>query len=1282
MQNGEASPKHNPKYSNSERKELLMTTKYLSPNHQSKNHIPHALHEAKEWSYHSNWLRNYERDNTMPTLTNKVNEPEESQSTFCTSSSNGIPITWILLDNQSTIDVFANPKLLKNIRSSKEIMQIHSVGGVSQTNMIGDLPGYGTVWYHKGGIANILSLSRVCNKGYTVTYSSAEGNEFTVLKKDGTKRIFKQSERGLFYLDTTQDKVSSSVLITTVTDKQYKYSNRDHSQALLARKIQKIIGRPSTGHFLKIVSNNLLPNCPVTYHDIMAAEDILGPDIGSLKGKTVRKTPDAVKVNKMHVPKSLSERYHEVIVTADIMYINKVMFLVTISRHLRFATSQMIINQKGTTIMGSLKQVLNLYHGRNFKVTHFLMDGQFEPLRNEISSMGVSLNTVAREEHVPEIERHIRTLKERVRSVYNTLPFKSMPDRMMIELVYYCTFWLNSFPNESGVSETLSPRTIVTGESIDYTKHCKLEFGEYVQTHEEHDNTMVARTVGAIALRPTGNYQGSYVFYSLNTGRTIVRNQWTSIPMPEEVIKRVEDMSTNENERWLDKDSTEDDEDEPIIKYDKADDVEAENEAEDIGAIPLNDMNIAAELVEPVDNEFEPPRLDEPINEDMEDRNELEDDQMIMQNAQMNEIDNEVENQNLNEIDARENEPDIITDDDENIDVEHEMDAKYGPRTNNYDLRPRKLRNYSHLHATLDHFSLTQYNLKRGLEVFGNEGILAVKKELQQLHERDVLIPVNADKLGTEMRRQALPYLMFLKQKRTGQIKGRGCDDGRRQRLYHNKEDASSPTVTLESVMITSAIDAKEGRDVATVDIPGAFMQAEMDELVYMKIEGSMVDLLVELEPEKYKQFVTFGTKGKILYVKLKKALYGTLRAALLFWKKLSTQLQEWGFKINKYDQCVANKMMNGKQCTIIWHVDDLKISHVDEKVVSEVIEQIAGVFGAEAPLTINRGKVHDYLGMNLDFSIAGKVTIGMQNYVKSILKEVPDDMMGVANTPASSFLFLVNNQSPDVLDSATADMFHTLVAKLLFLSKRSRPDIQLAVAFLCTRVTRPDADDYKKLTRVIKYLRQTEDMALTIECDSLLVTKWWVDASFGCHEDLKSHTGGMMSLGKGAIYATSTRQKLNTRSSTEGELVAVHDVLPQILWTRNFLIDQGFKLHNNLLFQDNQIAILLENNGRGSSSKRTRHIDIRYFFIKDRVDKDEVKIEYCNTDTMIADFFTKPLQGARFTELRNKILNINTSMSAPPTEMWNAHRSVLDTVEKVPYGNDNKKFKQLLTDV
>jgi hypothetical protein len=245
------------------------------------------------------------------------------------------------------------------------------------------------------------------------------------------------------------------------------------------------------------------------------------------------------------------------------------------------------------------------------------------------------------------------------------------------------------------------------------------------------------------------------------------------------------------------------------------------------------------------------------------------------------------------------------------------------------------------------------------------------------------------------------------------------------------------------------------------------------------------------------------------------------------------------------------------------------------------------------------------------------------------------------------------------LLDAETAEMFHHNVAKLLFLCKRARPDIQTPISFLCTRVKHPDTDDYKKLARVMRYLRCTIDLPLTLEATDVQIIKWWIDSSFAVHPDMKSHTGGAMTLGKGTIYATSTRQKINTRSSTEGELVGVNDVMPQVLWTRYFLEAQGYGVTDSIIYQDNQSAILLEKNGKASSGKRTRHINIRYFFVTDRVAKKEVSIQYCPTGEMIADFFTKPLQGSLFRKFRDLIMNVD-----PAVDNAQDHRSVLEVSE------------------
>jgi hypothetical protein len=166
----------------------------------------------------------------------------------------------------------------------------------------------------------------------------------------------------------------------------------------------------------------------------------------------------------------------------------------------------------------------------------------------------------------------------------------------------------------------------------------------------------------------------------------------------------------------------------------------------------------------------------------------------------------------------------------------------------------------------------------------------------------------------------------------------------------------------------------------------------------------------------------------------------------------------------------------------------------------------------------------------------------------------------------------------------------------------------------------------------------------LTLEAGDTSILRWWIDASFATHADMKSHTGVMLTLGKGAAYAASTKQKLNTKSSTESEVVGVlDDGMPQVLWTRYFLEAQGgYVINESIINQDNQSSMLLENNGRASSSKRTRHIHIHYFFVTDRVADGDVKIQYCPTRVMIADYFNKPLQGSALRQFRDQILNID----------------------------------------
>jgi len=197
--------------------------------------------------------------------------------------------------------------------------------------------------------------------------------------------------------------------------------------------------------------------------------------------------------------------------------------------------------------------------------------------------------------------------------------------------------------------------------------------------------------------------------------------------------------------------------------------------------------------------------------------------------------------------------------------------------------------------------------------------------------------------------------------------------------------------------------------------------------------------------------------------------------------------------------------------------------------------------------------------------------------------------------------------------------MFHSTTAKLLYLSKRARPDILLPVSFLTTRVQSPNKDDWGKLQRVLKYLNGTRDLGICLRADSPTNLTAHIDASYGVHIDGKSHSGMCVSLGAGPILVKSSKQKIVTKSSTEAELIALSDLSSLVIWSRDFLIAQGESVGPATIGQDNQSTMALADRG-ASVSERTRHINIRHYWVKDRVSSGEIQIIYTPTDEMVAE--------------------------------------------------------------
>ena len=368
----------------------------------------------------------------------------------------------------------------------------------------------------------------------------------------------------------------------------------------------------------------------------------------------------------------------------------------------------------------------------------------------------------------------------------------------------------------------------------------------------------------------------------------------------------------------------------------------------------------------------------------------------------------------------------------------------------------------------------------------------------------------------------------------------------------------------------------------ATADVAGAYLHAKMDEFVIMKITNPHhIRIMCDIDPI-YKEYITVENGKEVLYVQLLKALYGCIKSALLWYMLFTSVLKDMGFVLNPVDPCVANKDINGKQCTICWYVDDNKVSHVEYDVVTEILESIEKKFGK---MSITRGKKHSFIGMDIDILENKKLKILMKCHIEEAINNFNEEITRTAPTPARKDLFEIDEKSERLSDS-DAENFHSVVALLLFIAIRARVDILLAISFLCTRVSKSTKQDKAKLKRVLEYLNGTRDLPYILGADSLEAFFSWIDAAFAVHEDMRGHTGGATSMGTGAFMVKSSKQKQNTLSSTECEHVGVAQYLPSPIWLSQFLKYQGYDVTDKTLYQDNESTIRFLKNGKKSAGK------------------------------------------------------------------------------------------------
>ena len=312
----------------------------------------------------------------------------------------------------------------------------------------------------------------------------------------------------------------------------------------------KTLMMPTVKTLKRAILTNQIQNCPVTDKDCDIAIQIYGKDIASLKGKSTRSKATPAVDDVVAIPKRLLYLHKNVHLFLDIMYVNGLPFLMSISKHLYYCSAIYLKDEKADTLYKAMDGIFNKYNNAGYKIKHISADNQFQPSLEAIQDeLRVTLHFAAAQEHVPEAECNIRTVKDTVRSVSASLPYKYLLNVMVKMLVVEATTRLNYFVNTNGIKH-YSPQQLLKESKVDFGKHCQIPIFSYVQAPHEATiyNSQQPRTLDCLYMRPLYTMHGGHQLYHIPTGKLITRHgKLHIIPTPQHIIDKINALGKKQN---------------------------------------------------------------------------------------------------------------------------------------------------------------------------------------------------------------------------------------------------------------------------------------------------------------------------------------------------------------------------------------------------------------------------------------------------------------------------------------------------------------------------------------------------------------------------------------------------------------------------------------------------------------------------------------------------------------------------------------------------------------
>lgn len=1131
----------------------------------------------------------------------------------------------LTFDSGCTDHTFHSIDHVKLNPNSKDKL-VQSANGIFTKSIIGTNEIFGEVLLSSSCPENLVSMSKLVDTGWDIEYRKFPEDYFVIKKGE---HCFRFTRNGGLYQYNEEEKDNGETT-NAISLSNKSVNNTGKAQKLkwdLYVELHERLGHPSDEYLRQTIKSKSIVT-DLTVEDINDAIQNIEPCEYCARAKMT-------KFSKKSSSQPRSTKVGEVL-HMDILQYHKRSFLLAVEECTGFCFVIHIKSKDTDSLRNAINKIESRLYSINtkqenrrnkIKIIKCDLEGAISALEDELGFKNIRLFRTEAEGHDGMAEAFIKSIKKVARTIELSLQYKVSGD-MIPDLMEYAAQCLNIMTNshlnrphnnESIITGT-TPWFELTGEPIIASRLLRTQFGEVLIFHEPYSKSKgshAARGEWGIVINRDINSSGVLKVKLIESGEIVSRKHFKRLGnQPPKRIMDIIHSWTTDGDTFSDIGDG----------YDEDFTIEDNNEDTTI----QENINANTEI------------LEHDIYQENTDSNSEK-------NLGVNITTGNV-NADINSDDTTDSHTDIVPNvqantDNAEITVNNQNISEAINVVNSDKLSMSQENTIATTISEHDDIAMVLMSFSEAKRNHPNDVDKVFNEELEQFLDKKVFYPVKFADLRGAYGDKQLPIInliVLFTVKSNGNLKCRIVVNGKKQDISnYNPWEITASTASTQSIFTIIANAVENDIRLSTIDIKGAYLNAEIEKEVVIKFNQECSKRLVIMDPS-LKEYLGFD--GCLLCT-LNKALYGLKESATLWQEHFTRSLGKTGYKSLATDPCIltadSTEKLTKANNIIGVYVDDALLAIKEEKEKKRVIKDLENNYGLLKKHEVNDDEVLPYRGLEIRQNIKkGIIDVSQSRYINQILTEDHPEINKSVPTPASDNLFEIDSKSRQLNEEEKKILLRD-VSKLSWLSTQCRPDIKVAVSFLSTRVNNnPTIQDVNKTKRVLMYLYGTKDFPLRFRKSGNNQVNGYADASYMAHIDCKGHTGVIIKIGKNLIYTESKKQKLTAQSSTESEYLALNSAVNAIIRSREFMDEIGFKQGPSILRQDNMSTITAAY--KPSTSSKLKHLRMREYHIKENLDNGTIKLIHCPTEDMVADILTKPLQGSQFTILRDALMGIN----------------------------------------